>query len=94
MEEHKITIKIADRIYPQTVSEDNEAAIREAARNVDGVIREFSRSYPGVSQIDIATIAALNAAIESVGLKEKLEKMEKELDRMSADLQKYVDSLK
>lgn len=94
MEEHRIKIKIADRIYPKTVSEDKEAAIRNAARSVDEVIREYSRSYPEVSQLDIATIVALNAAMESEHLREKLEKMEAQIDRMTSDLQKYVDSLK
>lgn len=94
MEEHKIKVKIADRIYPQTVSEDNEAAIRKAARSVDEVIREYTRTYPGVSQIDIATVVALNAAMESEMLKEKLSVMEEKIGSLSDTLEKYVGSLK
>lgn len=94
MEEHRIKVKIADRVYSQTVSQDKEAAIRKAAASVDEVIREYSRSYPEVSQIDIATIVALNAVIESASVKERLEKLESEVNRLSSDLKKYVDSLK
>lgn len=94
MEEHIIKVKIADRVYPQKVSEDKEAAIRKAARKVDDIISEYSRKYRDVSPLDIATVVALNAAIESEKLSEKLQQMEKELAQLSADLQKYVDSLK
>lgn len=94
MEEHRIKVKIADRIYPQTVSEDNEAAIRKAARSVDEVIREYTRTYPEVSQIDISTVVALNAAMESEILKEKLARMEEKIGVLSDMLEKYVDSLK
>lgn len=94
MEEHRIKVKIADRVYPQTVSEDNEAAIRKAARSVDEVIREYTRTYPGVSQIDISTVVALNAAMESEILKEKLALMEEKISGLSDMLEKYVGSLK
>lgn len=94
MEEHRIKVKIADRVYPQTVSEDNEAAIRKAARSVDEVIREYTRTYPGVSQIDISTVVALNAAMESEILKEKLALMEEKISSLSDMLEKYVGSLK
>lgn len=94
MEEHRIKVKIADRVYPQTVSEDNEAAIRKAARSVDEVIREYTRTYPGVSQIDISTVVALNAAMESEILKEKIALMEEKISSLSDMLEKYVGSLK
>lgn len=94
MEEHTIKVNIADRIYSQKVSVDNEAAIRKAARLVDGFIREYSREFPGISQIDIATIVALNAAMDNVALEEKLEKIGEQIEHMSADLERYVSPLK
>lgn len=94
MEEHTIKVAIADRVYPQKVSEDREAAIRKAARNVDEVIRAFTVQYREVSQLDIATIVALNAEVECIRLKEEIKRMESQFAGISADLQKYVDSLK
>ncbi len=94
MAEHSIKIKIADRIYPQKVSEDKEGAIRKAAQSVDEVIREYSRAYPEVSQVDITTIVALNAVMESAELRERISKIEGQIERISSDLEKYVSSLK
>lgn len=94
MEEHRIKIKIADRIYSQTVSEDKEAAIRKAARSVDETIREYSRNFPEVSQLDIATVVALNAAMECERLREELDNTRGEIERVGAALKQYVESLK
>lgn len=94
MEEHTIKVRIADRVYPQRVSEDKEAAIRKAAAAVDEVVREYSHRYSEVSQLDIATIVALNAQIECVRLQEELDRIKAQFSQMSEDLQKYVDTLK
>lgn len=94
MEEHTIKVRIADRVYPQRVSEDKEAAIRKAAAAVDEVVREYSHKYSEVSQLDIATIVALNAQIECVRLQEELDRIKAQFSQMSEDLQKYVDTLK
>jgi len=93
--EHRIKVRIGDRSYPKVItSEDEEEAIRKAAVSVNDKISLLTRAYPKVSLLDIATIAAVNEGIEKFELKRKLEKMENEMEKLSSDLQNYVDSLK
>ena len=93
MEQHKINIKIAGRVYNQVVSQEDEGTIRTAADNVDSVINSFLREYKGISQLDIATIVALNAEIQCIRLKGRVEQMEQQLSELSQTLEKYVDSI-
>lgn len=93
--EHKIKVKIADRIYHQTVhSEDEEEAMRKAAVALNGKISSLSSRFPNASMIDILTIIAYNESIAAFELEKKLQENEKGYDQLSADLQNYVDSLK
>ena len=93
--EHNIKVKIADRCYRQTIhSEQEEAHIRTAAAGVSELIQQLSSRYPGVSVIDVLTIAALNEGIENAELRERIASDERKFEKLSADLQTYVDSLK
>lgn len=93
--EHNIKIKIADRSYRQQIhSEEEEENIRLAAASVSDLIRQLRERYPEVSAIDILTIAALNEAIEKEELKKSISSNEAGFEKLSRDLQTYVDSLK
>lgn len=93
--DHRIKVKIADRCYNYTIhSELEEAQIRKATQSVNEKIAELSRQYTQIPKVDIMTIVALNEAIEKSELSEKIQEDAKGLDKLSADLQNYVDSLK
>ena len=93
--EHKIKVKIADRCYNYTIhSELEEEAIRKAAQSVNEKISVLSAQYGGRPMIDILTIVALNEGIEKCEALLKNETDEKGMEKLAADLQNYVDSLK
>lgn len=95
--EHKITVKIAGRPYSKTIqSEDEEAIIRKAAREVNARIDEFSQGgvYGKISQLDILSVVALNECIDKIESKQLMSGSDEGYEKLSADLQAYVDSLK
>lgn len=93
--EHHIKVKIADRSYRRIIhSEEEEAAIRKAAQSVNEKIIALSQAYGGIPAIDILSIVALNEGIEKVEAMRSLDTEVAEYEKISADLQKYVDSLK
>lgn len=93
--DHTIKVKIADRVYSQTIhSELEEASVRNAARSVNDKIATLSGKYADIPMIDILTIVALNEGIEKFELQEKINGDERDLNKLSADLKNYVDSLK
>ena len=94
MEEHHIKVKIADRVYYQVIhSQEEEAVFRQAAQSVNRKITDLSMAYTGVTPIDILTIAALNESIERIELEQRLSGDESGLQKLSDDLQNYVDSI-
>lgn len=94
-QEHRIKVKIADRSYNRTIhSELEEEAIRKAAQSINGKIVSLSRMYTQVPLIDIITIVALNEGIEKFEVQRKLSTSDSEIEKLSADLKNYVESLK
>lgn len=94
--DHSIKVKIADKVYRKTIhSEEEEAAIRKAVADLNETVKNIAKDHVStVSALDIMTIAALNIGIERVQLKSRLETLDAGYERLSADLQNYVDSLK
>lgn len=93
--DHVIKVKIADKVYRKTIhSEEEEAAIRKAVSELNDIVSLISKDYTKVTAVDIMTIAALNIGIEKVELRKRLEELDKGYGKLSADLQRYVDSLK
>lgn len=93
--DHTIKVKIADRSYSQTIhSELEEEAIRNAAKSVNEKISALSGKFAEIPMVDILTIVALNEGIEKFELQEKMKNEERSLEKLSADLGNYVESLK
>lgn len=94
--EHKIKIRIDNKVYNGTIhSEEEEANIRKAVADVNETVAKIAKDYANkVTSLDIMTIAALNIGIERVEFKNRLEELQRKCDKLSADLQSYVDSLK
>ena len=93
--EHRIKVKISDRIYVKHIaSEDEEAAVRKVVADINESISQLSQTHPNVSVIDILTIVALNEGIERVKLGNALDKNCAEYNKLAADLENYVSSLK
>lgn len=92
--DHQIKIKIADRCYSRVIhSEQEEEIIRKAARSVSDKIATLSETYAGIPMVDILTIVALNEGIEREELQQKADDENVGLEKLSADLSNYVDSL-
>lgn len=94
--DHSIKVRIADKVYRKTIhSEEEEAAIRQAATDLNETLEKISKAQSStVSAVDIVTIAALNIGIERIELRNRLDNLTRGYDKLSADLQNYVDSLK
>lgn len=93
--EHKIRIKINDRSYVKVIqSEDEEAQIRAAAREIEADINQLQATRSSIPLVDIATVVALNKCIDKNLALRGREEDRALCERVSADLCRYVDSLK
>jgi len=58
----RIKISIADRVYPLTITYEQEEALRKAAKKIDAMIKEFEDSYAVRDKQDLLAMCALELA--------------------------------
>jgi cell division protein ZapA len=58
----RIKISIADRIYPLTITYEQEEALRKAAKKIDAMIKELEESYAVRDKQDLLAMCALELA--------------------------------
>ena len=64
-EKLKIKISIADRVYPLTITESQEEALRSASKKIDVMIKQFEESYAVRDKQDVLAMCALQFASQT-----------------------------
>ncbi len=86
----KVTVKIYGQEY--TISgEKSEEAIREIASHVDGEMRSIGRFLSDTSSGSLAVLTAVNIAEECYGLREEMEALKAENEKLSETVKYYVN---
>ena len=52
-EKLKIKLSIANRVYPLTISPDQEEGLRKAAQKIEAMIKQFEQSYSARDKQDV-----------------------------------------
>ena len=60
----KIKLTIADRVYPLSVSPDQEEALRKSAKKIDAMIKQLEKSYAVRDKQDVLAMCALQYATQ------------------------------
>ncbi|AWM12864.1 cell division protein ZapA [Flavobacterium sp. NRK F10] len=63
-EKLKIKLSIADRVYPLTIEEQQEQALRSASKKIDEMIQQFEQSYAVRDKQDVLAMCALQFAAQ------------------------------
>lgn len=61
----KIKISIADRVYPLTVSPEQEEGLRSASKKIDAMIKQFEENYAVRDKQDVLAMCALQFAAQT-----------------------------
>lgn len=64
-EKLKIKISIADRVYPLTVEQSQEEALRSASKKIDVTIKQFEENYAVRDKQDVLAMCALQFASQT-----------------------------
>ena len=90
----KIKISIADRVYPMTISPDQEEGLRKAAKQIEMVIKQFEENYAVRDKQDVLAMCALQFAAKSeqysIDGREQLEAAKEKLGSLDEYLQKHL----
>ena len=70
-EKIKIKLTIADRVYPLTISSDQEASLRISAKKIEDMAKQFVQNYAVRDKQDVLAMCALQYAAQ---LENQLEK--------------------
>ena len=67
----KIKLTVADRVYPLTISSDQEASIRASAKKIDEMTKQLEKNYAVRDKQDVLAMCALQYAAQ---LEKRVEK--------------------
>jgi cell division protein ZapA len=73
-EKIKIKLTVADRLYPLTISPDQEASLRSSAKKIDDMTKQLEQNYAVRDKQDVLAMCALQYAAQ---LENQLEKNSK-----------------
>ena len=63
-EKLKIKLTLADRVYPLTISPDQEASLRVSAKKIDEMTKQLEENYAVRDKQDVLAMCALQYATQ------------------------------
>ena len=88
----KIKLSIADRVYPLTITPDQEATLRASAKKIESMIKQLEKNYAVRDKQDVLAMCALQyaARLEKQG-GEKEVQMDSSLEHKAQELVDLID---
>jgi cell division protein ZapA len=85
----KIKITIADRVYPLSVTEGQEAFLRNSAKQIEQMMKHYEQNYAVQDKQDVLAMCALQLALQ---LRQKESKTTETSDEIEKKL-RTIDNL-
>ena len=60
----KIKLTLADRVYPMTITANQEASLRASAKKIDAMIKQLEENYAVRDKQDVLAMCALQYAAQ------------------------------
>ena len=94
MSDLSIKINVAGRVYPLTISVEEEEFIRKAADLIEDHVKKFQENYAVKDKQDLLAMTALQIATQNLLLSDKSEvdTAKNELEQMEAKLDFYLEN--
>ena len=87
----KIKLTIADRVYPLSVPEGEEAILREAAKSINAMVEHFEKNYAVKDKQDVLAMCALQVAVQATKENDVKSKEQLEIQKKVLHLKKYLE---
>ncbi len=88
----KIKLSIADRVYPLSVPEGEEAILREAAKSINAMMEHFEKNYAVKDKQDVLAMCALQIAVQASKDKDTTANDQVEIQKKVLYLKKYLEA--
>jgi cell division protein ZapA len=90
MSEFTITVIIADRPYHLKIDRGEEEVVRNAAKSINQLIKEFAETYAYKDKQDLLAMVALNYTTNALNYERLLSEKEKSLIEKLSDVDKVL----
>jgi len=87
----KIKLTIADRVYPLSVPEGEEAILREAAKSINAMVEHFEKNYAVKDKQDVLAMCALQVAVQGAKETDSSSNAQMEIQKKVLLLTKYLE---
>lgn len=87
----KIKVSIAERVYPLTISPEQEEGLRAASKKIDEMIKRFEQNYAVRDKQDVLAMCALQLATQLEQRKIDTSEGKEELLNRLESLDKLLD---
>lgn len=87
----KIKLSIADRVYPLSVPQGEEAILREAAKSINAMVEHFEKNYAVKDKQDVLAMCALQVAVQASKETDSSSKEQTEVQKKIVYLKKYLE---
>lgn len=91
MKGQSIKVTIANRVYPLTVSVEEEENIRKSVKLINSRIKEFEQRYKVQDTQDLLAMSALQFGVEKLSLEKESNEMDAQSERKIRDLIDLVE---
>lgn len=88
----KIKLSIADRAYPLSVPEGEEAILREAAKSINTMVEHFEKNYAVKDKQDVLAMCALQIAVQASKETDASTQNQIEIQKKILSLKKYLEA--
>lgn len=88
-----ITLKIADRTYPLTIDSDLEQAYRQAADEINKLIRSFEGNYDVADRQDTLAMCAIAVSARWFGASLQKEEQQTDTQERMEKIHHLLDSI-
>lgn len=90
----KIKLSIADRVYPMTILPENEEGLRNAAKQIDALLKHYEQNYAVRDKQDVLAMCALHFASQteqkSIDKERNIIQSQRRLDLLTKQIEKVL----
>ena len=86
----KIKISIGDRVYPLSVTEGQEAFLRNSAKQIDQMMKHYEQNYAVQDKQDVLAMCALQLALQLRQEGKKVVKATDEIEKKLRNIDEIV----
>ena len=91
MQQLKIKVNVANRVYPLTINRNDEEGVRKAVKNIANRLKIYEAKFEARDTQDLLSMCLLEMAIKLLGDEQKL-KVDSSFEDQLLEIESYIDS--